>query len=263
MVVSKDQGQSWSQANVPFDATLTAVFFLDDQLGWAVGHDGAILRTDNGGSDWQLQRLDVDARAPLLDIWFHDQDNGIAVGGNSTLLVSSDGGRNWRSGPTLYDPDEFELNLFAIAALPNGTLAVAAESGYAFRSTDLGETWQRSRLPYTGSMFGALAMENRLVFFGLLGHAFISADDGVTWSSISTGTEESLLGGYVDSSGDLFLVGMGGAVVHSADKGQSFDSIQVAGRLPFTAMVRSQSGDQLFFFGGAGVHQRNHHSIKQ
>ena len=30
---------NWQQANVPVQTTLTSVFFIYEQLGWAVGHD--------------------------------------------------------------------------------------------------------------------------------------------------------------------------------------------------------------------------------
>ncbi|MFK7767863.1 MAG: hypothetical protein AB8B55_11630 [Mariniblastus sp.] len=40
-------------SNWKADAELTDVFFLNEQLGWAVGAQGVILRTSNGGGSWQ------------------------------------------------------------------------------------------------------------------------------------------------------------------------------------------------------------------
>ncbi|WVM93430.1 hypothetical protein ULG90_05695 [Halopseudomonas pachastrellae] len=31
---------------------LTAVYFVDDKRGWAVGHDSLILNTTDGGATW-------------------------------------------------------------------------------------------------------------------------------------------------------------------------------------------------------------------
>ena len=45
VVYSTDSGASWKQASVPVSSDLTAVFFVDDKQGWAVGHDGVILHT--------------------------------------------------------------------------------------------------------------------------------------------------------------------------------------------------------------------------
>ena len=53
ILLSDDEGQSWHQAKkVPTTVTLTAVDFVDDKTGWAVGHDTVILKTEDGGETW-------------------------------------------------------------------------------------------------------------------------------------------------------------------------------------------------------------------
>ncbi|MDX2370322.1 MAG: hypothetical protein QNK36_18255, partial [Colwellia sp.] len=44
IIISTD-GVNWQQANVPVQTTLTNVFFYNEQLGWAVGHDSTILHS--------------------------------------------------------------------------------------------------------------------------------------------------------------------------------------------------------------------------
>src|SRR5450755_3323347 len=55
IVVSDDQGKSWRRAKAPAAPLLTAVDFLDGQLGIAVGHDAVILTTGDGGETWSLR----------------------------------------------------------------------------------------------------------------------------------------------------------------------------------------------------------------
>lgn len=43
------------QARVPVDVLLTAVHFVDDHQGWAVGHDGVVLHSGDGGKSWDKQ----------------------------------------------------------------------------------------------------------------------------------------------------------------------------------------------------------------
>ena len=43
------------QGEVPVDLLLTAVDFVNEKLGWAVGHDGAVLMTKDGGQSWKKQ----------------------------------------------------------------------------------------------------------------------------------------------------------------------------------------------------------------
>ena len=41
-ILFSNDGIDWQQANVPVKSTLTGVFFINDKLGWAVGHDAVI-----------------------------------------------------------------------------------------------------------------------------------------------------------------------------------------------------------------------------
>ena len=48
ILYSDDNADSWQQASVPTTQMLTGVYFVDDRLGWAVGHDGLILVSEDG-----------------------------------------------------------------------------------------------------------------------------------------------------------------------------------------------------------------------
>ncbi len=86
------------------DAALRDVFFLNHDLGWAVGDHGTILRTDDGGRSWSLVPAGVSCS--LRSIQFVDELNGWAAGGralplvdrtHAVLLRTQDGGRSWKS----------------------------------------------------------------------------------------------------------------------------------------------------------------------
>ena len=46
VLLSDDSGKSWQQADVPVSSDLVAVSFPSASTGWAVGHDGVVLRSD-------------------------------------------------------------------------------------------------------------------------------------------------------------------------------------------------------------------------
>ena len=52
ILLSTDDGASWTQAKVPTRVLLTAVHMHDERAGWTVGHDATILRTRDGGETW-------------------------------------------------------------------------------------------------------------------------------------------------------------------------------------------------------------------
>ncbi len=45
----------WTQLPSPVRRQLTAVHFQTPDRGWAVGHDAAIVHTDDGGLNWTVQ----------------------------------------------------------------------------------------------------------------------------------------------------------------------------------------------------------------
>ena len=250
VLTSDDQGQTWKQSMVPTRATLTGVFFLDDKLGWAVGHDEVILRTEDGGATWELTHSAPEKEQPLLDVWFKDASTGLAIGAYGTMLASSDGGRTWQ--PRTFDPqplvpeapkrkaaatageDEFadattasDAHLNAIVRAPGGKLYIAGEAGKVFRSDDDGETWLTLPSPYEGSFFGILPLsDSSLLAFGLRGHLYRSDDNGRTWNKIETGTEAMLTDGAKIDAAHVVMSGLAGTLLVSSDGGMTFTLLQ-------------------------------------
>lgn len=247
----------WEQVEVPTRATLTAVTARGNQV-WAVGHDGVIVHSDDGGQSWQLQRSDpwdadsedFDPRqgAPLLDVLFLDDQRGFAIGSYALMLQTDDGGRTWQRRDLDTELPESELenlheriagdisaftadqlaigleldpHLNAMARTGSGALFIVAERGSVFRSRDEGRSWDRLQMPYDGSMFGVIGYSGeQILVFGLRGNAFESADLGDTWQALDTGTELSLMGGVAHGDGGAVLVGTNGIVLQRERAGE-------------------------------------------
>lgn len=56
VLASEDGGATWTTANTGVTTPITAIEFLDDRVGWAVGEMGVVLTTRNGGRSWRVQR---------------------------------------------------------------------------------------------------------------------------------------------------------------------------------------------------------------
>ncbi len=101
-----DGGSSWQIKNYP-DINLLDCFFVNSQLGWAVGVDHSstnypvIARTSDGGISWNFQ---TDSVATSWDaVWFVDSLHGWIAGGddspntNGIISKTSDGGYSWNA----------------------------------------------------------------------------------------------------------------------------------------------------------------------
>ena len=265
ILLSEDQGQSWRQANVPTQATLTGVFFHDRNLGWAVGHDAIILRTKDGGENWERVHYAPEEERPFLDVWFRDAETGFAIGAYGFFLRTADGGDTWfpheiggQEDFTEYaEDDEFgeggDFHLNHVARSGTGRLYIAAEAGTIYRSDDDGETWVSLPSPYQGSFFGTLPLEkDSLLLFGLRGHLFRSDDAGQSWDEIETATEAMLTDGLQLDDGIIINSGLAGTLLVSQDGGESFTLRQQADRQGIATVVQADDG-ALIVIGEFGV----------
>jgi len=259
ILFSDDQGGHWTQAKVPTRQMLTAVYFVDDQHGWAVGHDAQILASTDGGATWTRQFQDLKREAPLLDLWFKDASTGFAVGAYGALLETIDGGQHWENVSDRIDnPDQFHLN--AIAAVKDAGLFVVGEQGSMFRSADWGQTWEHVDGPYQGSLFGVIgtAQPSTLLAYGLRGNLYRSSDFGSSWEPVELkaargALEFGLSGATLLDDGSLVIVGNGGSVIRSTDDGMTFSVFNRPDRISLSAVTAAGNGN-LILVGQGGAH---------
>lgn len=242
---SDDQGHSWVQARVPVSSDLVAVQFVSPSLGWAVGHDGVILHTADGGQNWskqldgvqvtaliqqyyghhlalepadqplldaEVQRFISDgADKPFLDVHFTDARNGFAVGAFNMAFRTRDGGEHWE--PLLErtaNPQGFHLYGLGVS---NGDLFMAGEAGLLRRWDPARERFVVLDSPYAGSFFGIQGSTAGVLAFGMRGNAFLSSDRGVTWQRVKTPTTAALNSAAHSADNRLVVVSQEGELL--------------------------------------------------
>jgi len=249
ILISTDSGATWQQQQVPTRTALAGVYFHDRNLGWAVGHDSAILRTADGGVTWELVNWAPDDEVPFFDVWFSDADNGVVIGAYGGYHETTDGGATWSSRWISED----DWHLHKIARSENGKLYIAGEAGSVYRSDDDGENWVTLPTLYQGSYFGVLPLEGDSVLtFGLRGHLFRSDDAGENWEELETGTVSMLTDGQQLADGTILITGLGGTVLTSSNGGHTFALHQQANRRGISAAVETGDG-ALLLVGEFGV----------
>jgi photosystem II stability/assembly factor-like uncharacterized protein len=259
ILYSDDNGTSWTQAKVPTRQMLTSVFFVDDKKGWATGHDSLILATHDGGETWSEQFSDLEREAPLLDIWFKNAEHGFAVGAYGVILETTDGGAQWDDISDRLD-NEDQRHLNGITEIKDSGLFVVGEMGSMYRSADWGHTWETVEGPYEGSLFGVsgTSESGSVLVYGLRGHLFRSSNFGKSWQQVdlkgSNGALDfGLANGALLKDGSVVVVGHGGSVLKSTDKGHSFSVLNRADRLSLSGVSADNKGN-LILVGQGGVH---------
>lgn len=271
---STDEGRSWVQGNVPVQVLLTSVCLTSEQQGWAVGHEGVILHTRDGGANWEIQYAnpyksfseeEMNALseeeyeqlprygAPLLDLWCANDSEAFAVGAYGMLLHTRDGGANWEDwSGRLDNADNWHLN--TVGSADGKTLYVAGEKGVMFSSSDAGSHWSKLASPYEGSFFGMLTgpQPGQVMVFGLQGNLFRSPDAGASWQQIRSPTENSLMSGLALNPQDIILVGNSGTILISKDGGSNFSLQTTKDRQGLVGIAKTASG-KVLMVGQGGV----------
>jgi len=238
VVLLSGDGKRFVQAKqVPVRSLLTSVQFLDDRHGYAAGHDGVVLGTEDGGQTWTLLRATPGAEQPILSFHFDSLEHGIAVGLYGWAIETRDGGRTWTER-RIGTGDDADRHLFHVFASSRGTLLIAGEAGTLYRSADGGRTWATIALTNKGSLwYGTALADGTLLVCGMRGHLYRSSDDGNTWREVPSGTTQSLTGIAQMQDGSVVVAGMSGTVLRSTDAGTTFTPAQRPEREPLTAIL--------------------------
>lgn len=283
VILSDDAGATWHQAAVPVSCDLTALHFRSTQLGWAVGHDGIILQTRDGGSHWtkaldgygiaeriktyygakgaftglgadfmeEVNRIAADgADKPLLDVRFVSDTEGFAIGAFNLALRTVDGGVNWQ--PVLErtgNPKSFHLYAMAQA---NGSVILAGEQGILRRWNPQAQAFVPVNSPYTGSFFGLLASDRALFAFGLQGRCFRTADGGETWKPLQSMGVAAVTAATALPDGRLVFVTQNGRVLLTVDDGDHWTDVSRARSTPCFGVAQAGPG-AVALVGSSGV----------
>ncbi|MCS6905391.1 MAG: YCF48-related protein, partial [Bacteroidia bacterium] len=73
---------------------LKCIHFINEQSGWAVGENGTILHTTDGGNTWK--ELSINIPVTLTTVFFVSEKKGWVAGQKGTILYTNDEGNSWK-----------------------------------------------------------------------------------------------------------------------------------------------------------------------
>ena len=256
VMLSDDQGKTWRQAKTPISTTLNAVHFPSENIGYAVGQDNIILKTNDAGESWQKIHIDPDilnpvsrskafsdeprncggAREtddcliPLFSVYFHDDNNGFIVGAFGQALFTSDGGQSWtwRPFPKALVKDEFED--------PNDP-----------NDDFIKEQAHLNKIAKTANGNVYVAAE--------YGTVYRSTDGGKNFKPLLTGYNGSFWG-ILTLGNSVLAYGMRGNIWRSDNQGRTWQKLETGARQSFhhgVRLVRGLVNGQIVFVGLNGV----------
>lgn len=127
--------EDWMPLETPTDANLNAIDFINAMKGIAVGDNGTVIITNDGGLSWTLINSHVSNN--LKSISFIDEDHAVAVGDGGQIIVTENGGVNWAS----HWLPGIQNNLYAVDMTPDGKGIIGGQYSTLLYTENGGINW--------------------------------------------------------------------------------------------------------------------------
>ncbi len=145
--------------------------------------DGFLYVSKDYGVTWEHHY--IDDTLSLLDVHFIDSLHGMLISWVGDVLFTADGGSSW-----LYS--KIPANLTRAAYITLDTAVVSDDSGFVWRTTDHGETWNSQNL-LTNSLYSIYFLDTQNGFVcGSYGTFAKTNDAGATWTKQDIGAGDSV-----------------------------------------------------------------------
>lgn len=231
---------------IPHDSLYDLCFNGDK--GFAVGSNGLVLETMDGGQKWQ-QNLALETKSSLLGVdclgdkniavgqegsLFLYEDNtwvsvdsgtderlfsvtmneaglGFAVGGFGTIIKTVDGGKHWEALEPNWEAilnDFVEPHLYDVSIGKNGVVTLIGEFEMVLRSKDMGKSW--SIVHKGDSSLFSIHFSDELLGYavGQNGRVLKTENGGEKWSVVETNSSANLLSVWSSTQGEVLVTGI-------------------------------------------------------
>jgi len=264
VIYSDDEGQTWTQAEVPVAVTLNAVDFGDERSGWVVGHSGVVLHSSDAGATWQLQFDGLQA-AELVVMSREDQIAEM----EERIEEAPDAERDdleWALDDMVFALENVQADMDIGPVNPLLDVwfeddqhgFVVGAYGMVLRTRDGGDTWedwaprldneQNFHLNSIAAITGGA-----LVIVGEAGQVHVSVDNGETWELQESPYDGSLFGvmgtGQVN---EILAFGLRGNMMLSTSLGRDWTLLPNEGGTTLNNGVVAEGG-RIILVGNSGV----------
>ena len=211
----------------PTDITISGVDFWNETNGIAVGTDGKILLTVDGGEIWSFvdsSNISTDNSIDHLNkIEYVNENTAYAVGlddaFNGIFLKTTDGGNSWEGTGVGVSADILGLDF-----IDENNGWIVGDIGTILRTTDGGNTWTQQTSGTNSALTGVSFVDANNGWICGTFAILSTTDGGAHWSSAQI--EDELFAHFRDivfiDSQTGWIVGNFGYILHTVDGGNTW-----------------------------------------
>ena len=210
----------WQLSVINSDKNLNSIAFIDNFTGFVVGSNGLILKTTDGGQNWN--EINTNYTKDLFSVCLA---NGriFCAGENGTLLKSGFNSQTWESINT-----GINENFFNLKFIDDNTGFITGSNGVILNTVDGGLTWHKTTTGEKENLFSIDFADGRTGFVvGWNGTILKTEDQGVTWHKINSNQKSYLKNILFVNQFLGFIVGGDGLVLRTDDGGAAWSKIDI------------------------------------
>jgi photosystem II stability/assembly factor-like uncharacterized protein len=234
ILVRSSNDTQWLQADVPVQTTMTAVAIVDENVAWAVGHQGVILKSQDGGKSWQ-KKFDGIQLTGLLKQALEQQVNSLTVAFEKEKDEYNRDKLEMLLDDVTYKLEDMtsntgiEIPFFDILFITPSYGLVVGAYGAMLETKDAGNTWHYigHKVPNPDSFhLNALTKDadDNIYIVGEAGVAMSSMDLGDSWQTLAIDYQGSLFGVTAKES-VTYSYGLRGNMFVSEDRGATWNDV--------------------------------------
>ncbi len=164
---------------------INSVFFLTEMTGWVCCDSGVVLKTSDGG--WNWDQYHTSNLVDLLSIQFYDSLKGVTVGTKSSIFITTDGGKTW-SLKNINPDIDFNMVKFVDSA----KILVVGNSAKILLSTNHGNNWQTINTSLGNqNLLNISFLNSDIGWIGGDRAILKSVNGGYSWTSIPGGRDDT------------------------------------------------------------------------
>ncbi len=240
--------------SAPHQLLLDIAALPETQRLVAVGEQGVILYSDDGGDSWLRARTPV--RVLLTAVSFPSARLGWAVGHDGVILHSEDGGASWQTQASGTELTRLQLEgvqqaITAPYPAEEADLHAALLDEWRYQRDGFAEALEQQAMP---TLLDVQFLDIRHGFaLGAYGALFVTDDGGQHWRSIGhrlPNPDQLHLNALLASrSGRLLIAGEAGLLLASDDQGRHWRALESPYQGSFFALAEA---DRLYLLGLRG-----------
>lgn len=227
ILVTFDGGANWSTIDHYRVNRFSDVFFINNDIGWAVGSQDELnmnccFYTDDGGLTWDYQSSILMVGAELFGVHFRNENHGSVCGADGAFFITNSGGtQGWAMGismPILNLNDIYNFGLLAGCIVGDeGTVLYTTNNWYQYIE-------QTSNTTEDLHGVSGNPPTNELWAVGNNGTIIYSPNYLLGWTTQTSGVAENLNDVFMTGSSNGWAVGENGTILHYTEEVGIFNS---------------------------------------